>query len=492
MRGETGSAVIDRRAATLLLLGLFACGYAPARYAARPPVRAAQDDRPIPLPAPRLELDELYHAEAYLDASLVDGLELSLPERAEDVNSRDEVVRSSWFRGGPVDLAGYERSGPPQPPLTVTADATLGIEGLHAVEDARGLGYQIIFTATDPVGATAALPVASRLAHALGYRVAEAHAIETPGGQRAVALRWPVGHDLGPTPMLWTRPDDPNDQIAHVARRSLRATWVLAAWLGIGRFGEASFRDVYLGEPGAGHVQHWLVGLEGALGAAHLADNVEDAFDPSRDDVGFWGRLGTLGLTPLPPPPPTEPTLPGIGILPRTVEPDFDVRPPFAPHRRLRPDDAYWLVRRLLAIDDATLVRAIAAASLPPGTSSALRRRLHERRHAVADRVLAAVTPVDLSRQRGARLVLRDVEHAAGIARSGRRGYHAVILDGDGDALASPRLAVRGSTLHVDLPPLDTDYAILRLWRLDGEARRPRALEVHLGPDPITVRGVRH
>jgi len=81
---------------------------------------------------------------------------------------------------------------------------------------------------------TGAAAVASRLMHALGYRVAEAHITATEDGRRVLATRWPGGIDLGPTPIRDTRPDDPNDRVPHLERRTLRAMKLVAAWLALG------------------------------------------------------------------------------------------------------------------------------------------------------------------------------------------------------------------------------------------------------------------
>jgi hypothetical protein len=495
--GGSVSGVIDRLS-ILALLGLIAlgCGYQPARYAPTPPVLEARDHMPVALPARRLALDELYHAEAHLDAALVKGLEVSAPERAVDINSLDDVVRSSWFRGGAIGLEGYVRQGAPVPPLSlVDSQAGVVVEGALMAEDARGIRYQLVTDAPGFGGMrTTALAVASRLMYALGYRVAEVHVTRTPGGQRAAALRFEVGRDLGPTPMLWTRPDDPNDVLSHLARRSLRASWVAAAWLGIGRFHEATFRDIYVGAPGRGHVEHWVVALQGALGAWEVERNVERAFDASRDDVGFFGRLGSLGLTKLPPPPPTQPSLVGAGIFPPEVDHDFSLSPPFAPHKRMRADDAYWLAARMLAVDWETIQRAVAAAGLEPAASNALCLRLHERRLDLVRRIFASVTPLELAGLEGDHLELRDLERAAGIERGADRGYRALIVDDDGALLsASPRITVRGAKLELILPPRQRDYEVVRLWRLDAGDPRPRPLEIHLARESATaLRGLRH
>ena len=49
--------------------------------------------------------------------------------------------------------------------------------------------------------------------------------------------------------------------------RTLRALKVVRGWLRASDFGLDHLRDVYVGPPGKGHLLHYVVGLEGALGA---------------------------------------------------------------------------------------------------------------------------------------------------------------------------------------------------------------------------------
>ena len=104
------------------------------------------------------------------------------------------------------------------------------------MKDARGLDYELLTDLPKRPGMrTAAAAIASRLFHVLGYRAAEVWLITTAQHKRVAATRWPVGTDLGPTPIRSTRDDDPNDVLPHVERRSLRALKLFTAWLGMTR-----------------------------------------------------------------------------------------------------------------------------------------------------------------------------------------------------------------------------------------------------------------
>ena len=84
---------------------------------------------------------------------------------------------------------------------------------------------------------------------------------------RVRATRWPVGLDLGPTPVAGVRPEDPNDCVPHAERRTLRALGLALYWLGLKRLPPFALRDVYVGEPGKGHLLHYVVAMDDAFGA---------------------------------------------------------------------------------------------------------------------------------------------------------------------------------------------------------------------------------
>ena len=66
------------------------------------------------------------------------------------------------------------------------------------------------------------------------------------------------------------RGDDPNDLIDHEDRRAFRALKVVASWLELDGLGPAKTLDRYVGAPKEGHVVHYVVGLDDALGAGRV------------------------------------------------------------------------------------------------------------------------------------------------------------------------------------------------------------------------------
>jgi hypothetical protein len=485
--------VIEPRIAlSAAILALASCGYRPAAFVDAPLVVDAGDEQPVELPQQRHGLDAIYWAEAYAERGVTDNLEVSRHPMAVDVNRLDEVVRSSWFRGavGLDPLHDYALDGPPEPPWLPTEDAPLEVEPALGIVDARGLGYQLVLDIPgEPETRTAAMAIASRLFYALGYRAVEAHVVTTPSGQRATAVRWPPGRDLGPTPLLWTRDDDPNDVLRHEDRRTLRATWMLAAWLDMPRFPEHLFRDAYVGAPGRGFVRHYLVGFEGALGTDRLLDSLEDARDPDGDDTGSGWLLLTLGFYPKSDRlPPTDSGLLGVGLFePHVLLDEAAVSPPFAPHDRMRPDDAYWIAKRMAAQSDATLTKALRAGELSdPRAARYILSALKLRRRALVEQAFAAVTPCDvlsLSPQAGGLLTL--VDHEARL--EGGRGvgrYRVEVTDVEGDSLAPPRLLLApGARFGISVPTelfADRAVVVLRIFKVGPDGARERSLDVHL------------
>lgn len=491
-----------------LLVLLSGCGYRIARFAPGPVVQRADDRRPIPLPAARLDHDTLYDVESRTEHVVVQNMSVARPPVAEDVNRLDEVVESSWHRGPETSytLEGYERDGPPEPPLLVLDDQPVSgpVAGNVAVRDARGLDYDLHFDPPSyPESRTAAWPIASRLVHALGYHVAEAHVVTAPSGRRAVALRRPSGRDLGPTPLLWTRDDDPNDRIAHVDRRSLRASSCWMKWLDVTRVSEATLRDVFIGPPHAGFVEHRVVDLSGALGAARLDENLERATAPFDDDTGSGWLLLSFGFAPIDPPLVLPTTGRGpIAFTPQVHDLKAEVSPPFAPHDHLRPDDLYWMARQMAQISAAVIDEAVRAARFSRAeTADQIRARLRKRRLAVLDRAYREVTPVRPESFRIARgdrsgsieLQLVDDQAVVKLAEP-TRSYHVGVYDGDRGELRGegavvsdePRFGV-SIRLRSPLPRV----VVVRIGRVEGDGLA-RPMEIHLDVDGGRVRGLLH
>lgn len=489
--------------ASLLLVG---CGYEIAQFSAGPVVQTVHDRRPIAKPLPRLSHGVLYRLEARAEHHVVQGMTVARPPVAGDVNRLDHVVTSSWFRGAgsASTLDGYERDGPPHMPFVVDdpkPESAL-VDGGVVIRDARGLTYDLFF---DPPGypesRTAAWPIASRLVHALGYHAAEAYAVESMAGRRAVAVRRDPQRDLGPTPPLWTRTDDANDRLEHDARRTLRASMLWMQWLGSTKISPATFRDVFVGPLDGGFVEHRVVDLSAALGVARLDDTLEHATEPFDDDVGAGWLLVTFGLAPLADPDalPTE----GRGLIafkPAVKMLRRDLSPPFGPHDHVRPDDLYWMARRIAAVPPAVIMEAIEAGRLSDvDERHRVRATLMKRRRALLSLAFSVVTPVRpvslrlSTAERGATVELGLVDDERRQLGSARPAdYQVVIYDGDGKRIGQGQVRAKGAVFGVSVTLTEPEeVAVVRLAKRRG-GEWARAMEIHVDLDARRLRGVLH
>ncbi|MBI4704316.1 MAG: hypothetical protein HY744_24695 [Deltaproteobacteria bacterium] len=492
---------------TAALLALAAgCSYRPARFADRLPVSVVRDTRPIPPPEPHSVVKEVYQADVYVRRELVRGLDPTRTPDAADVNSLDEVPRSSWFCPRPnpfAPLGGYAREGPPVPPLAVLEEPP--VSGPHeatVVRDGRGLRYELREDVPGREGMrTGAAAIASRLVYALGYHTPEVWIARSPAGRRASALRWPMGVDLGPTPMHTTRSDDANDVVAHVDRRSLRAMQVVAAWLNMARLDPWLFRDAYVGEPGRGHVQHALVGLDGAIGVDALLQAKADAEDPDTESKNFFFRLFGLGLSPKPPRFAPRSPWPAVGLISDIVSVEhFSPSPPFTPIDRLLPADVYWAAKRIAAIPDETVDEAVAAGELrPPEAGAWLARVLKERRDRVALHGLRLTTACEVLGIEGPEgpeptlrggpsyLVLTDLLVSRGYVPPRETLYRVDVLDDEGEVVAGPaNIRPAAGIFRVVLPAAlrELGYVVVRVLASRQGRPAPSAFEAHLHADP--------
>ena len=348
------------------------CSYHPARFADRPAVTEVADDDPVAQPG-RRELNwNWYLSDVYLRRSLLDALDPKRPADAGDVNAMDEVPRSSWFQPVGPELILQDPpivdEGPPEPPLTVVPDVPRANDYGMCVIDARGIRYEL--RRDDkwrPEMRTSAAVIASRLIRAFGLLAPETHIVflgpsdfvgfepgaaasaatkaverflgdgppSVDGRYRMSSARWPVGIDVGVSESYDVRGDDPNDVIAHRNRRTLRSLKVLGAWLRISNINPRKTRDAYVGPPGQGHLRHYLVSLEDALGAGAV---VGDRREGLRTDLGGGTgfNLITFGLWPGTDEPPTQRRLLALGNISDSVDPGgFEASPPYAPIRSL-------------------------------------------------------------------------------------------------------------------------------------------------------------
>lgn len=485
-------------------LGSTGCGYEIARFAPGSVVRRAEDRRPIPRPVRRLAHGTLYQLEARTEHHVVQGMVVSEPELAGDVNRLDEVVASTWHRGSeaPATLDDYVDVGPPVPPLVVmdAAPVSADLAGDVVVRDERGEVYDLFF---DPPGypssRTVAWPVASRLVHALGYHCVEVHVTRAPSGRRAVAVRRRSATDLGPTPMLWTRSDDANDTIEREDRRSLRASLLWMKWLDVTQVGPATIRDFFVGAPTAGYVEHRIVDLSAAFGVGRLDESIDRSTDPMRDNPGAGWMLLSLGFAP--DDGPSEIPSAGMGLLGYRAEfrgLDREVSPPFAPHDHARPDDLYWMARRMAAVSAPVIDRALEAGQLRDvDERNRVWRLLGRRRAALQLVAYSLVTPV---RPRHVRMLrsstswsveLALVDDEALLRGPFERSYEVTVFSRDGEELAQSVVTTSKKRfgVAVRLAGEPDRVVVLRVTRRRQQgATRP--MEIHVDTTTGDVIGI--
>ena len=500
---------------------------APARFADLVPIEEIADDAPIPVPQKRV-LSWLSYSDAFSRRPTIDGLDLRRTPDALDVNAIDEVPTSSWFvhpAGGPLGAIRNVVNGPPEPPyLVLRRRPESGRSGLVII-DARGLRYELGRDPPDrPFLRTTAAVVASHLMRAMGYRTPEVSILAlaeselrlevidrapppteavrefldsgpppTKGLYRVSATRWPVGLDVGLTPPHEPREDDPNDRLWHEDRRTLRALKTVRGWLGSPDFGIDHLRDVYVGAPGKGHLLHYVVGLEGSLGADDArGESVEPrSIDPQLNPTAGENPLRlliTFGLNARVYH--GDPRYPFIGDFGTTVRKGDFGSIGFEPTHRLQPSDSYWAAKQMAGISREVIEAAVDDAATP---DSATRNRLIEvldsRRLTVIALAYADVTPCEVVRTEAHAVVLRD----AGFSPGDRTSYEVGFVDDGGSPFGATQVITPGGAVFTVQLPL-APYVILRLRVTRNGARAPRELEVHFrgGPDAQHRVGVRH
>lgn len=518
---------------------LAGCAYRPARFADRPAVTEVADDAPIATPG-RRELDwNWYLSDVYLRRSLLEALDPKRPDDAGDVNALDEVPRSSWYQPPGPELVLQDPpivdEGPPALPVTLVPDLPRANDYGICVIDARGVRYELRRDDADrPEMKTSAAVIASRLIRQFGLLTPETHVVflspsdfasyrpdlpdsglpeavrrflsrgppSVDGRYRMSAARWPVGVDVGVSESFGVRGDDPNDVIPHRNRRTLRALKVLGAWLAIARINPRKTRDVYVGDPGRGHLRHYLVGLEDALGAGSVVKPGKKGGLRTDLGGGTGFNLLTFGLWPGTDSPPTQRRMLAVGNMGEDVSPGtFKASPPYAPIGHFQASDGYWAAKRIAAIPLKQIVSAVHAARiLDSSARRELLRLIVARRQRVVAYWYGQVTPVEVQRVRDRVLVLRDESVFRAVNPAGKVRYHVTVLDEDGDELTQPTVVAFGSAeFAVEVPDALVrdpyrDRLVLRLHAQVQDEMLPRACHVHLRPlrNAVRVVGVRH
>lgn len=426
------------------------CSKAAYRFADAEPVTQQNDTRPIPVPEEN-DYDRVnYLFNIFARRPAVEGLHVSLSQRAKDVNSMDDVPASSWYtpRLGYQDispeelLAGPTDVGPPQLPLTVIKAKTGGNPGFIAA-DARGKRYIIKFDPPEfPAIETTAAVVVNRLFWGFGYNVPEDYLVylhpndikvekngeltradvdevlsrvapPVDGVYRSTASLFLSGTILGTIQARGVRKDDPNDTIPHEDRRELRGIRVFGGFANHADSELNSMLDVYEGENGQGYVKHYLIDFGeafGGHGAEH--DRLWDGFSHYFD----WSKMGrkfvTLGFV-------VEDweniqytRWKSIGAFESAAfQPeDWEETYQYEPIRRSQPDDDYWAAKIVGALTRDHIKALVLAVDYPdPEAAQYLIDTLMERRRKILEYYTNQVTSVEALELADGQLHLQDV-----------------------------------------------------------------------------------
>ena len=452
------------------------------------------------------------------------------PVRAENLNSVDEVPDSSWFtnRAGRLPLTTEDiavgpnaGTGPAPGVWTITSSKSDGVTPGFTVRDTTGERWFLKF---DPPGyramSTGTEVAVTKLMWALGYNVPENHiaylrseqlvvgggATFTPhggkrrtmrpddvgellkranqepdGSYRVVASRALPGKPIGRLRFYGTRPDDPNDIVAHENRRELRGYGVFAAWLNHVDAKSINSLDTLVTEDGRSHVRHNLIDFGSALGSGGVAPadywaGEEYLVEPA----SVAKQLAAFGFSF-----PTWHTAsyyesPSMGRFPaNNADFDPDAWKPRVRNRAFlnaRADDKFWAARKLASLSTPLLRTAVHAGQFDdPAAEDFLVHALAERRDAILRAYLTTINPIidpalgdDGSLTFGNAAVDADVDRAPG-------GYRAVWSTFDNATGTTGRIAETFGSASVlapaELPRQDGSFIKVELSAVDAEIK---------------------
>jgi hypothetical protein len=412
---------------------------------------------------------------------------------ALDVNALDEVPCSTWFCPrnhlhpmSPAEVAAGPPADPPVPPFTIVKGKDEGAATGFQVVDAAGKKFMIKL---DPAGhlglSTGGEMIGYRLFHAAGYHVPGAfhtdlreedlkldpgatfklyrvqerpltwervHAqlagvARLPDGRlRVVAVPWIPGEGIGGFDLKGRRDDDPNDRIPHERRRSLRANWVLFAWLAVLDPASINTLDSIVVENGRRFVRHFHFDFGASLGSATThpqspAQQGEFPIEVGRslrallsfglyhrtfeDQRAQWRWLVSL--------------YPAIGYLPaETFDPDqFRTNRKLPTHVRMTDRDAYWGAKVVTSFSDAQLEAVIGTADLPTLEAAYALHALEVRRDILGRRYLRTMAAVESPEPSpdGGGVCFEDLAIARGYATAAEARYRIEVADGAGRRL---------------------------------------------------------
>ncbi len=442
----------------VFLYSLLACGAGRPPVNLEEPYWKEDDRKPIPEP----EFAEPNLLWTSVDRTLFDqGLELldvdrsllkisGKPTQAMNSNNFDEVPNSSWFtnrmglpqtRLTPDEIAaGTGGTGGPDTtgPWLVYRPKIGGVTPGFWIEDIRGNKYIIKF---DPKGfpdlSTGATTMAGRFFHACGYNVAEENIVywrpenlriregatvkDADGTKRPLTLediegvldrveRLPdgrirslasllLGNVKGPYMLKGTRKGDRNDVYPHEHRRELRGLYVLASFANHFDIKDHNSMDVYVGEDGQGHLEHYLLDFGSTFGSAGHGPMSPMMGYANLMDVRDMGvSMLTLGLKKWQWEDAGSPVNPSVGYYESEIfhPAKWDPVYPIPPFENMTDRDGYWGAKILLAFRDDHIRALIRAGRYADSKADAyLFRTMKERRDKIGRYWFGKVNPLD-------------------------------------------------------------------------------------------------
>jgi hypothetical protein len=414
-------------------------------------------------------------------------LTVPLADEATNVNSVDEVPNSAWFTNrigvAPMTPAEVRRGAcaegadldPQRGPWTVTGAKPDGANPGFFIQAPDGARYLLKFDGPEqPMRATSADVIGSKLYHAFGYHVpcnevvyfpldrlvispaatrkndygetvpitpadvelVLSKAIRTKEGLlRASASRFVPGKPLGPFRYEGTRDDDPNDVVPHQLRRELRGGRLFAAWMNHFDTREQNTLDVWVEEGGRSYVRHYYLDWGDSFGSAWGSDKIDRRFGHAGylDFDQVFVDLVTLGTLKRP-----------WNTAEKGRQPEvfgyFDERAfvaskwrggyPNPAFERMSDADALWATRILARFSDQHVRAAVAAGQLGDEAAEALAQILIGRRDRILREYLGKLSPLTRFTVAGDALCFDDDALRTGVTEAGATSYRLRLLGG--------------------------------------------------------------
>jgi len=460
-----------------------------------------------------------------------------VPE-APNVNAYDEVGNSSWFtnrnhvRALPAEAV---REGPfggthPTPPYTIKSVKTHGFNPGFNIKDSAGKRWVVKL---DRIGfpqiSSGAGVVSSRLVWAAGYNISHDEAFQfrreelsidpelaegkkgkpfresdleallargarsDDGRYYAIASFFLPGTPVGPLSFRGIRQDDPNDRFRHKERRELRGLFVVFSWINNWDVKDDQSLDTYGPDSSSGHVTHYLLDVNGSLGAAAEGPKpLKYGYESRFDTAWILRRFVTLGFAIEPWRRARQKTgIPSVGNFEAEEFHPGDWAPLqyMEPFRRMTLADAYWGAKIVASFTNAQIAAAVDAAGYEdPRARAYIHQMLVARRDKIARYWFARVAPLDFFHVRDGYLVFHDLAVDLGLASA--RGYEVEEKGGDGrtvpvEVLArDPRINLRGLGRGADDVSLRLSVA--------GSGARPVHVDLRRNGRDWIVTRVRH